>query len=135
MLFFFKVFIRVYLSQIDDIRWEARSQIVLHFLFKKITSNSLYKSHLFLLPVFCVLTYCLEENPFGFYPYSSVMVEQLCLITFSHSKEKQNTSAFLHISVGIMVKKTNTNTHTSAWCVRIKSNINAHTHAWEWILG
>lgn len=65
----------------------------------------LYKSHLFLLPVFRVLTYCLGGNPSGFHPFSSVMVEQLWLIKFSHSKEEKYISAFLHTLVGVMVKK------------------------------
>lgn len=50
------------------------------------------------------------------------MVERLWLIEFSHPKEEQNISAFLYTLVGLVVKKTNTNTLTSPWCVGIKSN-------------
>lgn len=46
-------------------------------------------------------------------------------------KKAQNISAFLHSLVGFVVKKTNTNTHTSAWCVDKIKNTNAHRHARE----
>lgn len=50
------------------------------------------------------------------------MVELSWLIEFSHPKEEQNISAFLYALVGLVVKKTNTNTLMSPWCVGIKSN-------------
>lgn len=59
------------------------------------------------------------------------MVEQELLIEFSYSKESTKYLSILHSLVGFVVKKTNTNTHTSAWCVDKTQNTNAHRHARE----
>lgn len=69
---FFLVFIRVNLSQIDDICWEARLQMVLHFLKKQKSRKTCYTN----LTCFYFLCFVSCHIVWGKIPLDFILVPQ-----------------------------------------------------------